>query len=109
MTASGDYAFGAGSIFIADTPETVAQAIATRLRLFAGEWFLDKREGLDLGNILGYGTQSTRDREVQERILGTPGVLQLTSYSSSISERDFRVSATVETIYGTTTINEVIR
>lgn len=109
MTASGDYVFGSGSSFLVNTPAAVAQAISTRLKLFAGEWFLDKREGLDLDNILGYGTQSTRDHEVQQRILNTPGVLKLLSYSSSIVNRGFTVACTVDTIYGTAQLNEVIR
>jgi hypothetical protein len=108
MTDADDYMFGAGSTFLANTPETVAQAIRTRMRLLAGEWFLDTREGLNMENILGYGTQATRDYEVQQRILGTQGVLRLTNYSSVMDGRAFRVSATVDTIYGPTTIAEVL-
>lgn len=108
MTPTGDYVFGPGSRFLANSPETVAQAIRTRMRLFTNEWFLDKREGLEKENILGYGTQSTRDREVQQRILGTPGVRGFLSYSSSMSGRDFRVTATVDTVYGAVNIQEVL-
>lgn len=108
MDAAGDYVFGQSSIFLVDSPETVAQAIRTRLRLFVDEWFLDKREGLDRGNILGYGTQDTRDYEVQQRILGTQGVLRIASYSSATGAgRSFSVAATVDTIYGTINITEV--
>lgn len=109
LTPTGDYQFGAGSYFMVNTPQCVAQAIRTRLALFTKEWFLDQREGLNLDNILGYGTQSTRDHEVQQRILGTPGVLRLTSYSSSMTGRAFAVAATVDTVYGPATLNEVIR
>jgi hypothetical protein len=111
MTPSGDYQFGAGSSFLVDSPEAVAQAIRTRMALFTTEWFLDKREGLNRDNILGYGTQTTRDREVQARILGTPGARSLLSYSSSMSGRAFSVSAQVDTVYGVVTINvnEAIR
>lgn len=108
LSPSGDYIFGMGATFLVDSPATVAQAVLTRLRLYVGEWFLDKREGLALDAILGYGTQATRDREIQERILGTPGVRSLASYSSSVEGRAFRVTATIDTIYGTTTISEVL-
>lgn len=108
MTPSGDYFFGPGSVFLVNTPEAVAQAVRTRVKLYAGEWFLDRREGLDLENILGYRTQATRDREIQQRILSTPGVRQLTRYSSSMEGRQFRVDATVETIYGSAIISEVL-
>jgi hypothetical protein len=106
--ATGDYLFG-NAPFLADSPDCVAQAILTRLRLYAGEWFLDKREGLDLDLILGYGTQATRDREVQQRIVETTGVLRIVSYSSNVDTRAFSVTCTVDTIYGPTTISEVIR
>lgn len=106
---TGDYAFGPGSAFLVDSPEAVAQAVRTRLKLYAGEWFLDKREGLDLDMVLGYGTQMTRDREVQRVISGTTGVQRIVSYSSDVVDRNFTVSCTVETIYGVTTISEVIR
>lgn len=108
LSPTGDFVFGTGAPFLSDSAKAVAQAVATRMRLYAGEWFLDKREGLDQGRVLGYGTQSTRDREIQQRILGTPGALRLTTYSSSMEGRAFRVVATLETIYGPTTIDEVL-
>lgn len=108
MTAEGDYVFGAGSRFLANSPETVAQAVRTRLRLFAGEWFLDDRVGLALDQILGYGTQATRDLEVQARISDTQGVRGILEYSSRVDGRAYHVAATIDTIYGAVTINEVL-
>lgn len=108
-TVEGDYQFLGRSPFLVDSPEAVAQAIRTRLRLTAGEWFLDDREGLALGSILGNQTQTTRDFEIKRRILATQGVESLTSYSSTVTEdRRFLVEATVQTIYGSTNINEVV-
>lgn len=109
LSPTGDYIFGNGSNFLADSPQTVAQAVLTRLRLMVREWFLDLSEGLDLDQILGYGTQTTRDRQVQQRILGTPGVTQILSYSSKVSRRDFTVSATIDTLYGQINISEALR
>lgn len=107
MSPEGDYLFGARSRWLVDSPAAVAQAIGTRLRLLLKEWFLDERVGLDPSQILGTGTQTTRDREVQTRILGTTGALRITAYASTIDDRDFRVQATVDTIYGTINIDEV--
>lgn len=104
--SNGDYPFGSNTRFLVDTPAAVAQAIKTRLKLYRGEWFLDTRVGLDLNLILGYGTQTTRDQEIQQRILGTTGVLSLEQYSSSVDNRAFTVTATVNTIYGQIAINE---
>lgn len=105
MTADGDYAFGQGSRMLADSPECVAQAVLTRLRLYRGEWFLDTREGLDRDRILGYGTQATRDAEIKARISGTPGVASILAYESRVDVRDFHVAALVETAYGQATLN----
>lgn len=108
---NGDYVFVGASNFLTNTPEAVAQAVGTRLRLLVGEWFLDQREGLDHTLILGYGTQATRDREIQQRILGTRGVLRITQYSSSVDTgtRAFRVNCTITTAYGEVVISEVLQ
>ncbi len=108
LDSNGDYQFGPGSSFLINTPQAVAQAILTRLRLIKGTWFLDTRVGFDTQQILGYNTQSTRDLEIQRVITGTPGVNSITSYSSSVDGRSMTVTATVDTIYGTTTISEVL-
>lgn len=109
LSATGDYQFGRSGIFLTDSVEAVAQAILTRLQLWAGEWFLDDREGTDYqGKILGYGTQGTRDQEIKTRILETPGVVELIAYSSSITDRQMKVAAEVRTQYGTTTITTTV-
>jgi hypothetical protein len=108
LSPTGDYVFSGNSRFLTNTPAAVAQAVATRLRLFTEEWFLDKRIGLDRTQILGYNTAATRDPEVQRRILQTEGVTELLSYSSTVEDRGFRVAAVIDTIYGQATINEVL-
>lgn len=109
MTPTGDYTFCSGTTrFLVDTPETVAQAVGTRLRLFTEEWFLDSREGLDRKDILGYGTQGTRDHAVRQRILETQGVLRIVAYSSQVTDRNFKVAARIDTIYGPADIQEIL-
>jgi hypothetical protein len=108
MSGTGDYIFGPNTHFLSNSPEAVAQAIKTRVALFVGEWFLDLREGLDKSLILGNNTASTRDPEIQQRILGTTGVLSLLSYVSRVdTQRNFTVAATVDTIYGAINIQQV--
>lgn len=107
QSSEGDYLMPGNSRFLKDSPEAVRQAIQTRMTLHAGEWFLDTSEGLDLGKILGYHTQNTRDLEIKRRILGTKGVTMLVSYSSSVtSARSFKVTAKVNTLYGQVTITQ---
>lgn len=106
LMEDGDWAFGTGLPFLVDTPRCVAQAIMTRIRLAAGEWFLDLNEGLAEDQILGAGTQNTRDLAVRVRILDTPGVEQISDYLSFVdpADRSFNVLATVDTIYGSTAV-----
>lgn len=107
LDASGDYVAGAGAVFYVNSPEAVAQAVKTRLRLFAKEWFLDRTEGLDMERILGYRTQGTRDQEVQQRIIRTQGVRSILSYASQVNAttREFTVNAVLDTIYGAVAVN----
>lgn len=106
LTSTGDYQFGRLGGFLVDSPATVAQAIRTRLALWAGEWFLDADEGTPyLEQILGHGTQATRDVALKARILETPGVTSITRYRSSVTQdRRMVVEAEVETLYGSTNI-----
>lgn len=106
FSSTGDYQFGTNTPFLIDSAAAVAQSIQTRLSLLQGEWFLDSQEGLAATRILGTQTQVTKDLEIQERILETQGVLEITEYESLVENRSLTVTATVSTIYGLTTITE---
>ena len=98
---TADHQFGRAALFLSNSPAAVAQAVKTRLLLIAGEWFLDADEGTQYDEVLGYGTQGSRDLAIRERILGTPGVIELVDYRSVVSAtRKFTVTATISTIYG---------
>jgi hypothetical protein len=100
---NGDATFGSGSsAFFVDEPDAVRQAIQTRLWLMQGEWFLDLSEGTPYTTEIMGRTEQTYDFAVKTRILGTRGVKQLVSYSSSLNRanRMVNVNCTVETIYG---------
>lgn len=103
LDAAGDYTLGTGSDFHVDTPAAVAQAVQTRLLLTAGEWFLDVTEGTPWNTqILGKYTANSYDLVIKERILKTPGVVQLANYASTLdaAKRQLSVTATIDTIYG---------
>ena len=101
LDQNGDYQIG---VFLSNSPQTVAQAVQTRLTLWLGEWFLDVTDGTPwMQDITGKNTNY--DFEIQARILGTPGVTDLASYSSTVDQnRALTVSATINTIYGVITI-----
>jgi hypothetical protein len=110
LDANGDYSFGHQQAdFLRDSPEAVAQAVSTRLKLDQGEWFLDKTEGMPWDNqVLGERTAATRDSAVQRRVLGTQGVTQIDSYVSTTDpeSRTFTPTVEITTDYGQTTISE---
>lgn len=110
--ANGDYIWGhQQNDFWLNTPDGVAQAIKTRLALFVGEWFLDVTDGTPwTTQVLDKYTKDQYDAAIQDRILGTQGVTQITAYSSSVNTttRTLTVTATVETQYGTTMLSTTI-
>lgn len=112
LDENGDYVIGASQAnFLVNTPETVAQAVQTRLKLVAGEYFLDTSAGVPYQTeILGYGTQETRDAAIQEIIVETQGVTELVDYASVVdpSTRKMSVAATINTQYGQTTITATV-
>lgn len=112
LDADGDYVFGGQQAdFYRNSPDGVAQAVQTRLALLRGEWFLDKTEGMPWNTeVLGKYTAATYDSAIRQRILGTPGVTELTAYSSSVNAetRALTVTATISTIYGSTTVQATL-
>lgn len=110
LSPSGDFTFGAGRRnFHVDSPEAVAQAVLTRLRLLTGEWFLDSREGTPWATqVLGTGTKPTYDRVLRQRIADTPGVVEIVSYSSAVEGRNLSVAAVIETQYGQAAVQGVL-
>lgn len=104
LDPTGDYQLGQ---FMQNTPAAVAQAVKTRLALWEGEWFLDQTAGTPyIQSILGKG--SNYDAEIQAVILGTDGVTEIVSYSSNVTNRGLYVEATIDTVYGQTTLSGVL-
>lgn len=105
LDPSGDMQFGrGGALFLVDSPAAVAQSILTRLNLWQGEWWLDLSEGTPwaqsvLGKPVGPGLP---DAAIRARILGTPFVTRIDSYSAAYDStaRSLTINATVDTSFG---------
>lgn len=112
LTAAGDYSLGSGADFLINSPEAIAQAVSTRLKLWRGEWFIDKSDGTPWAeDVLGKRQQGrSPDAAIKQRILKTQGVTAIESYSSAFDgdSRRFSVEATISTQYGTATISETL-
>lgn len=105
QSSTGDYVIGRGSRdFYVNNPELVGQRINTRLLFWEGEWFLDTQDGTPwLQKVLGYGNATVRDQVIKARILGTPGVTSINTYSgvATASNRSYTVQGTVITQFST--------
>lgn len=106
--ADGDYTFGRGDdTWLINSPEAVAQAVKTRFELWYGQWFLDTTTGTPwMQSVLGKQRPETYNLAIRKRILETPGVNTITSFDTSVNTSSRRVifTATIDTIYGTTTV-----
>jgi hypothetical protein len=111
-TVIGDMRFGSGqSDYYRDSPEAVATAIWTRLRLWTGEWFINVTEGTPyMEAVLGTGKRELIEPALRQRILATQGVDSLENFTLVIDPdtRAAFVSATVNTIYGTASLQGAI-
>lgn len=102
LDANGDYQIGQ---FLSNSPEAVAQAVKTRLLLWQGEWFLDTSDGTPyMQGILGHNRNY--DFAIKSRILSTPNVTEIVSYSSNVSpNRALSVTCSINTAYGQATVS----
>jgi len=107
LDEGGDYCLGTGLDWLANSPEAVAQAVMTRLRLNAGDFFIDTEDGMPWRTeVLGKYTLSSYDAVIKDRILGTPGVSGIEDYTSAFDglTRRLKVGATITTQYGSAAI-----
>lgn len=90
--------------------DEVEQTIRTRLRLFLGEYFRDITDGTPwFEQILGKGVSvDARDAAIRNRVVNTPDVIRLTSYTSdfNINTREYSVTIGVLTSFGLLTVTE---
>lgn len=105
-----DMSFGQGPAnFWQNTPEAVAQAVLTRLRLWRGQWFLEQDAGTAyVGGVLGHGTADIAGPTIRRTILGVDGVTELVSLEVTSEDRTVTISAVINTAYGEAEINEVL-
>ncbi|RZG63926.1 hypothetical protein EXE25_18265 [Acinetobacter bouvetii] len=109
LSSDGDYVFGAGkNDFLVNSPEAVAQAILTRLKLWLGEWFADTTDGTGWSqSIIGKHSKNLYELTLRQRVLETQGVVNIIGFQSSLNPdtRHLTVSMTVNTIYGEAYLN----
>lgn len=112
LDANGDMTFGHNMAdFLENSPETVAQAIDTRLKLIQGEWFLDVTDGTPYQTqVLGARKLDLAGPAIRDRILGTLGVTDVQDFTTSFDEnlRAMTINCTVNTVYGQSVYRGII-
>ncbi|MGE9550436.1 hypothetical protein ACQPT2_04255 [Erwinia amylovora] len=104
LDGNGDWTFGRGKASYASKSECVRQKVATRLRSFKQDWFLNQDHGSDwLGNMARRGTRVKLESDMRSCILETDGVKTLTAFATQYvpKTRKLTVTATFTDIYGT--------
>lgn len=97
--------------FLRNTPETVAQAVVTRLNLWLDEWFLDTTDGTPyVQAALGKYTTQTIEPAIRSRILETENVTAIIAFDLQFDpdERKVTIQATIDTAFGPVVLTEVV-
>lgn len=104
LDENGDYVFGVGvNSFLINSPEAVAQAVLTRLKLWVGEWFADTSDGTGWNqSILGKRSGNLYELTLRQRVLETPSVQSIEEFEGDLDPetRKLTVSIVLNTIYG---------
>lgn len=96
---TGDLVLTAGRLGLVSGVDAVAQRLRNRLRLWRGEWFIDRTVGIPyLTQVLGKAPQQQVEALLRAAILSCPGVATLRSFRLAVTpERvatvDFSVTA----------------
>lgn len=111
LSATGDYVFGNGqNSFLIDSPEAVAQAVMTRLKLFMGEWYQNTDEGVPyFQGVLGKHSKDEADAVLKSQIAEVEGVIGYSNFSSvkNSDTRGYSCGFTLDTVYGVTQVENL--
>lgn len=96
-----------GEQFVRDQ-YSISKSVIRRIKMFYGEYFLDRTDGTRMINgILGKTSDTEREQELRRRILTTDGVLAITQMNITQDvKRKVSVSVTIATPFGQSEIVE---
>lgn len=110
LDQDGDWRFGRGRASYRLKAEAVRQNVATRVRSFTNDWFLDVKANIDWITLLGSrNTQTTIEREVERVILSTVGVARIDNLQTIVGHksRALTIVTKIATIYDTQFTEEI--
>ena len=104
---NNDYSFGNGQADIITGLDECLQKCKTTLMQLRGEWFLDSRDGVPWGDVLGQRTDTQLLTEtIKKTLLGIDGITSVTALSVDVDERQALVIASINTIYGQSNLTQ---
>lgn len=110
--ADGNYGilFQDGKFQWAEDGTQAAQHGLTRLMIFKGEWILDADMGTQWYEIIFDSSKSRAEKEfeIKGRILGTPGVKEITKFNWTQSGASVTIDGIVVTDWGETDLSQEI-
>jgi len=104
LDTNGNWVFGRGKSSYKKGLDAIKQSIMTRLKSWKYNCYFAPEDGVDYNNYLDIGTKDLLDLNIKNVILGTYGVIRITSYVSTISVRAITISCYVVTIFGGTAV-----
>lgn len=98
---NNDYSFGNGQADIITGLDECLQKCQTTLTQLKGEWFLDSRDGVAWGDVLGHRTDTQLLTEtIKKALMALECVTSVSAISVDMGERQAVVMANVQTVYG---------
>lgn len=109
MDENGDMRFGEGQNSQLHNLEAMKQVLKTRFGAVEGEWWEGDEGAIPyfgggiFGAVASGKVKDTIDLMIINRIMDTVGVIGVSDVISSIENRRYQFTCTVQTVYGTTT------
>ncbi len=102
-----DWTFGKGKNNFTSQNDAIKLDIKTRLLEWYRDCFFNMSAGIDYPNRLERSQRKNIETDTKRIILTTNNVTELVSFSTSLTDRSFRASYQVRTIFSTTFIDKI--
>ena len=98
---NNDYSFGNSQADIITGLAECLQKCKTTLMQLRGEWFLDSRDGVPWGDVLGHRTDTQLLTEtIKKALMAIESVTSVSAISVDMGDRQALVMANIDTVYG---------
>lgn len=93
-----DYSFGNGRADILEGAAAILQTCQVKLMQLAGEWFLDARDGVDWGSVLGHKPDiGVLTSLIKRTLISIDGVEEVKTLDVTIDDRNVYIVSKIKT------------